>query len=215
MKVINQTFKKIGIVLLVIGIIDLAVLLFCLAKGYYYSSNFNILAIFPGIFLIRSSVKTARFMRWLSLFGGILALGMYLIVLLSKPLDLILVQLKLNTYVTLIDFVMGVFLIGVLFWVYQQLSNAESLSALAAAGYKTGKPKSAIIAGLIIVIIAGVSSYLLLTGESAKKAKKIAAERAGSHYRFHINSMEFIAEGGRAEITFYNNQQIGNMTVEW
>ncbi len=215
MKVINRTFKKIGWVLLVLGIIDLAILIFCLFTERYYSSNFNVFAIVPGLFLLRGSVKTARILRWFSPFAVLIASGFFTITTISKPLDLILAQVMLNTFVTLVDFGALLIFVGVLIWVYRQLNSEESVLALSKAGYKTGRPLSAIIASLVIVIIAGVGSYIVLTGETAEKAKRLAAERVGNNYRFYVNSVEFAGEHGAAVVTVYNNTMITELPVEW
>lgn len=215
MNEINRIFKKTGTVLLVLGILDFAALLFCLATNHYYSSNFNLFAMIPGIFLYRNSIRTARFLRWFSLFAAVIACGFYCIITLSKPLDLILVQFRLNTYVTLMDLVSGLVFIGVLFWLYRQLSRAESLAALAAAGYKTGRATSAIASAAVIVILVAMGSYAVLTSASAEQARALAAAQYGDNYRYYVSSIEFSDEHGSAVVTVYNNEVLNNIKVEW
>src|SRR5438876_3252511 len=48
--------KRTGYVLLTIGIVDMAVLIYCIVKNISYWSSFNVIAIAGGIFLSRGSL---------------------------------------------------------------------------------------------------------------------------------------------------------------
>lgn len=64
----NNPFKKAGIVLLIIGIIDVGIMAYCIANKISYSSSFNIFAVIAGVFLIKGRVKTARAVHCFSAF---------------------------------------------------------------------------------------------------------------------------------------------------
>ena len=61
-------FRKVGITLLIIGIIDIGVMAYCISNSISYSSSFNIFAVIAGVLLMKGSVKTARIIRWISAF---------------------------------------------------------------------------------------------------------------------------------------------------
>lgn len=57
--------KRIGWVLLVIRLVDIGVMVYCIANGFAYSSSLNIFAVVGGAFLIRGSLRAASIIRWL------------------------------------------------------------------------------------------------------------------------------------------------------
>jgi len=52
--------KRIGWVLLVIGLVDIGVMVYCIANGFAYSSSLNIFAVVGGAFLVRGSLYDCR-----------------------------------------------------------------------------------------------------------------------------------------------------------
>ena len=64
----NNPFRTAGMALLIVGIIDIGIMIYCIANEIHYSSSFNIFAVIAGILLIRGGVKSARIIRWFSIF---------------------------------------------------------------------------------------------------------------------------------------------------
>ena len=58
--------KRVGKVLIIIGLVDIAVMIYCIANSISYSSSFNIFAVIAGVFLYRGSLRTAVITTWLS-----------------------------------------------------------------------------------------------------------------------------------------------------
>lgn len=211
----NNPFKKAGIALLIIGIIDVGVMAYCIANKINYSSSFNIFAVIAGIFLIKGGVKTARAVRWFSAFLVVAFIGLLLVTPFTTPFGLLLTQLKLNALSIIGSFAFGLVLIAVLIWVHLQLSTQESLNLLAQAGYKTGKPKSAYIAGGVLLVLAVGLSAALLNGESAQKAKALAQEQLGPDFKYHVSSMSTSGDSGIATVTAYTEKEIRSVQVKW
>lgn len=215
MEEIDNPFRKAGIVLLVIGIIDIGVMAYCIANEINYSSSFNIIAVIAGALLMKGGVKTARVVRWFSALFVIAFIGMLFLFPITMPIQLLVTQIKLNPAAMLGSYAFSLIFIGVLFWVYMQLSTPNALSKLEQAGYKTGKPKSALYAALGMLILGGVMFGFLFNSESAEKAKALAKEQLGTNYKYHISSLNTSGNKGSAVVTAYNSNEIKSVQVKW
>jgi hypothetical protein len=211
----SNPFRKAGIALLIVGLIDIGVMAYCIANEISYSSSFNIFAIIAGVLLIRGGVKTAGVVRWFSAFLIVSFIGLLILSPFITPFGLLLTQFRLNALATVASFAFGLALIALLIWVHRQLSTPEFLSLLAQAGLKIGKPKSAFIAGgLLLVLMVGLSAGLM-NGESAQKAKALAQEQLGPDFQYHVSSMSTSGNSGHADVTAYTDKEIRNVQVEW
>lgn len=211
----NNPFKKAGIALLAIGVIDIGVMIYCIANSINYSSSFNIFAVIAGIFLIKGGVKTARVVRWFSAFMVVGFIGMLMVFPIIMPFELLTVQLKIDALFIVGSFLFGLVLIAVLVWVHLQLSTSASLQLLEQAGYKTGKPLSAYLAAVAVLVLAVGLSSVMLNGDSAQKAKSLAQERLGEDYKYHVTSITTSGDSGYAVVTAYNSSEIKNVNVRW
>ncbi len=215
MEEVNNPFKKAGLVLVVIGVIDIGVMVYCISNKISYSSSFNIFAVIAGILLIKGGVKTARFIRWFSAFFVIAFTGMFLLMPISMPMDLFLTQLSLDPSSIIYSYLFGLIFIGVLAWVYTQLSTTESLFILAQAGYKTGKPKSALYVSIGLISLGAVLSVVINGSDSVANAKLLAEKKLGSNYKYHVSSFNTSGDRGSAIVTAYNSNEIRNIQVKW
>ena len=215
MEEIDNPFRKAGVVLLIIGIIDIGVMAYCIANKISYSSSFNIFAVIAGVLLMRGSVKTARVVRWFSAFFIIAFALMLFIFPVAMPVDLLITQIKLSPVFMLGSYTFAIVFIGVLIWVYLQLSSPPALVRLEEAGYKTGKPISALYVVLAMIVFGGVMFVFLFNSESAEKAKALAQEQLGPSYKYHISSLNMSGNSGSAVVTAYNSTEIKNVKVKW
>ena len=215
MEEIDNPFRKAGIVLLINGIIDIGVMAYCIANKISYSSSFNIFAVIAGALLTKGGVKTARVVRWFSAFFVIAFIGMLFLFPITMPVQLLVTQTKLNPVGMLGSYAFAIVFIGILIWVYKQLSTPSALAKLEQAGYKTGKPKTALYAALGIMVLGGAMFGFLFNSESAEKAKFLAKEQLGSNYEYHISSMQTSGTKGSAVVTAFNENEIKNVHVKW
>ncbi|HEX7028377.1 MAG TPA: hypothetical protein VF268_14140 [Gammaproteobacteria bacterium] len=215
MEEIDNPFRKAGIVLLIIGIIDIGVMAYCIANKISYSSSFNIFAVIVGALLVKGSIKTARVARWFSAFFVIAFISMFFLFPIIMPLQLLVTQIKLNPAVMLGSYAFSIIFIGVLIWLYKQLSNPSALAKLEQAGYEIGKPKTALYAALGIIVLGGVIFGFLFNSESSEKAKALAKEKLGDNYKYHISSLNMSGNKGSAVVTAYNSSEIKNVSVSW
>lgn len=215
MEEIDNPFRKAGIVLLVIGVIDIGAMIYCISNKISYSSSFNIFAVISGVLLMKGSVKTARIVRWFSAFFLTAFFCMALLFPATMPTQLLVTKIKLNPIGMIGLYAFMFIFIGVLAWVYKQLSSASALAALDEAGYKTGKPKSALRAALIIVVFIGTMIGFMFNSESAETAKTLAKKQYGGNYKYHITSMRMSDNHGSAVVIAYNSEEIKSVKVKW
>lgn len=211
----NNPFKKAGIALVAIGFLDIGVMIYSIVNSINYSSSFNIFAVVAGIFLIKGGVKTARVVRWFSVFMVVGFIGMFIVFPIIMPFGLLVVQLKTNTLSFVSSFLFGLVLIAVLVWVHLQLSTSSALQILEQAGYKTGKPLSAYLAALAVIVLVGGLSSVMLNGDAAQKAKSLAQEQLGENYKYFVTSITTSGGGSHAVVTAYNSSEIKNVNVRW
>jgi len=128
--------KRVGGVLLAVGLIDIAVMIYCVANHISYWSSFNIFSVVAGIFLLRGSLRAASLIRRFAVFilAGVLSLLIALPFL--QPLDLTLTQLRLDPVTFLGAVVIGAFALCLLFWVSRELGRQPIQAAFASAGIK-------------------------------------------------------------------------------
>jgi hypothetical protein len=215
----HPILKRTGITLAVVGIIDIAVMLYCIFNQISYSSSLNIFAVIAGLFLIRGNLRAASIVRWFAIF----LLGSFLSFILVWPFiysaDLMLTQVRLNplTSVISVAFIAGVLLL--LLWLQRQLGLAPVLAARALVGRKVRDMRIPATIGVCLAAFLAVFLSFLMNGESATKAKSIAKDQLGPAYQYHVSSLNirrnnhgtFVA----GVVTAWNDQQVLNIPVAW
>lgn len=214
----ENPFKKVGVALLVIGVVDIILMIYCIINQIGYSSSFNIFAVIVGILLLKGSVKTARIARiarWLSVFFFIMFIGIIIGASLLMPFDLLKLQIKLNTWSAIVFFLFMTFFLYFLIWIYRQLSSPHALRRLAQAGYATDRPLSAYLSATFLFIFM-IGMFIFLQGsESEKKAKELAQQQLGSGFQYYVSSISFSENSGQANVVAYSDKEIRNVQVRW
>jgi hypothetical protein len=214
-----QILKRTGVVLLVVGLLDIAVMIYCIANGITYSSSFNIFAVIAGVFLLRGSLRAASVVRWFSAFmlAGFLALIVAWPFV--QPLDLTLTEARLSPRSATGTLALVAFVLGLLAWLYRQLASQPLLAARAAAGRPRRDMRIPAAAGVGLVVLLVVFMFLLLGGESAGKARAIAEQQLGSNYRYHVSSLniQMNSQGKYVSgmVTAWNDKEIRSVPVRW
>lgn len=211
----GNPFRSAGLALLVLGFIDIAVMAYCIANKISYSSSFNVFAVLAGIFLLRKGVKTARIVRWFSAFMIAAFVSVLLAMPLTMPFGLMKAYLSVNTLAAIGSVLFGLLLVAFLVWIQRQLSTPASLNLLGEAGYKTGPPRSAYIAGAVLVALLLGFTTALTKGESGQKARRLAEEQLGDGYNYHVSSLTVSNNSGHAIVTAYKESDIRQVEVRW
>jgi hypothetical protein len=211
--------RRVGIVLLVIGLIDVGVMVYCIVNRRSYSSSFNLFAVIAGIFLMRGGLRTAALVRWFSVFmlSGLLAVAVVAPFL--QPLDLSLTELRVNPGSFVIGSIFYFFVLGILCWVARQLGLESVQVAITKAGVKGRDVRYAIAAGVGLALLLGITIPIISNGESAKRANLIAQQEVGPGYQFHVSSIRISSVGNKTSasgvVTAWNHQEVRSVPFHW
>jgi hypothetical protein len=215
----NNPFRKVGIALLVIGIMDIGYMIYSIFNGFSYTSSFNIFAVVAGIFLIRGNLIAALITRFFVTFFAALVFGIVILYFYLTPIDLIMVQIKLQSTSILSFALILSCVIAILIWMCIQFSTSESIQAFIGGGYKLSVPKlisfSAVAAGTLLMILIGVFFNFFYSSEVITKAVKSAQDQYGNNYQYHVTSFNIENDYGIATVIAYNNEAIKVIEVEW
>lgn len=205
--------KRVGIVLIVVGALDIGVMIYCIANRIAYSSSFNIFAIIAGLFLYRGNLTSARVIAWFAA-GYFTCFAVLLLVAFVAPPDLWLTEFRLHPFLLCGELLEIVAVIVVPAWVYRELRSVPVLQARLAAGLTTAPPKIAfIISGLAIVTAVGASVFVQ-TGSYSIAALRIAQQQYGDGYKYHVSGMRFANGRVWAQLTAFNSNEIKDIIVE-
>ena len=223
MKDYRRILRKVGWVLVAIGLIDIAYMIYCVTHETSYSSSVNIFAVIAGVFLLCGNLKTARLISFFTAFciagfvGGMIVLPFLL------PLDLLLSYIRLATIDAVAIIILMLVIMTLLIWVYRNLTSKSVRAAMDEAwvDYTSfwHKPTRGFWIGGCLALLAAVLLPLLTGGATATEAKQRAAAQVGSGYKFCVISMNVSARtGGRqvyAVVTAYNDREIKSVPVRW
>jgi len=215
-----QILKRTGSVLLTIGLIDIAVMVYCIVNRISYSSSFNIFGVIAGVFLLRGSLRAATIVRWFTVFS--LASSVALIVALPflQPVGLTLTEVRLGGPLYILaqlGFMTGAF--ALLFWLNHQLSRAPIQAAQAAMGRKAHDMRIPAAAGIGLVVIIAIVMSVVGSGDTAAKAKLLAEHQLCANYEYHLSSFKQFTNdkgsGVTAVVTAWNEEEVRNVSVKW
>jgi hypothetical protein len=216
--------KKVGVVLIVIGILDIGFMIYCIVNEANYSSSLNILAVIAGSLLYRGGLKTAKVVAFFSAFFLTATVGIMLVFPIFIPPDLLLTQIKLDPLSSAGYIIVALSFLLFLVWVLKNLTSPEIYAAMNSKGINTksffSRPRTGIICGIFLVAILGSTLPVLLRGESAEMAKIEAQKKVGTGYKFVVSSININSNfKGKtaiyAIVTAYNETEIKEVEVKF
>jgi hypothetical protein len=211
--------RRVGLVLIVIGVIDVGLMIYFVVHRIGYASSFNVFAIIAGVFLMRGSLRAAALISRSAAFMLAGFLGIVLLCPVFLPPGLALAALRLYPTRSLAYLAFVTAFLGFLFWVARELSDEAVLAASARSGTKVRSLMRPILAGAAIVLIITPMMRASLRSDGAKRAEKIAASQVGDGYSFCVTSMKTVRTGkGKttsATVTAWNDQEIRQIPVSW
>ncbi len=168
MEVTNQSshtaiLKRVGIALILVGVIDIAVMIYCIANRIGYSSSFNVFAVVAGIFLYRGGIKAAKFVTaaaafFLAVFGCL-----FILLLMAIALQ----EFTVTSFTWYVVFPAAV--LYFLYWTYSQLRLEPVLQARRDAGLTDSPPKLAFALGLALLPLTAVMMFAMLSRDGPFK----------------------------------------------
>jgi len=207
--------KKVGIALVIVGLIDIGFFIYCIKNEISYSSSFNIFSVVAGIFLLRGSLGAAKNITFFAAFMLTAFIGLIIMLPFMEPIELRVIAFKLSPLTTILTYLISFFVLGFVYWVYRNLSSEVVMEARKNAGLSYGTPKLAFGVGGVLVVGLSIAMYFTNNGTSAAIAKSKALEKFGSEYKYHISGMSFAGNSGSARLKAYRMGEIKNVRVEW
>jgi flagellar biogenesis protein FliO len=211
--------KRTGAVLLAAGLIDIAIMVYCIANRISYASSFNVFAVIAGVLRMRGHLAIAAATRWLAAFMLAGFAGLLVAWPLLQPISLTLTQIRLHPGSTAGVLVFIMLMLLVLCWLYRELGRPEVQQARARAGRKSINMRAPAATGVGVVVLVVVSMRLLLGGESATKAQTLAQQQLGPGYRYHVTSIDIEmnskATSVAAVVTAWNDKEVRDLPVHW
>lgn len=211
--------RRTGLVLLIVGVVDIAVLLYCVVHGISYASSFNIFSVVGGIFLMRGSLRAASIVRRMSLSMLALLAAVVLVSPVLQPPSLTVAMIKTHATLALLGGVMFVATAALLWWLARELGSAPVLAAIAASGRKVRSLRWPVaMGGGIAVLLAGVSMAIQHTDAAARAiAQARAAE--GDAYRYHVSQLQMSTTAAGREVSgtvsAWNEHGVKSVPFRW
>ncbi len=134
----TTTLRRAGLLLLIVGGLDMALMLYCIVNRINYSSSLNLFAVVAGIFLLRKSLRAAAIVRWFAILILTTSMALLLTLPLLQPLDLTLTQLRLHPQSLLSSLATLLLLLALLGWLVRTLGNPSVKQAQAQTGEDVG-----------------------------------------------------------------------------
>jgi uncharacterized protein YjeT (DUF2065 family) len=211
--------RRVGTVLIVIGVIDIAAMIYFISNGQSYSSSLNIFALVAGIFIRRGGMRASSLVRWAACATlpamAFMAIASYAM----QPFDLTLTQLRLFPGASFASAALVIGYCALAIWVVRELGREPVLAARAAAGRPLRNMRIPFALGLVGVLVGAGLMMSLLGGKRADRAQAAAAEKLGADYRYHVNSMNIVSNNGAtavsASVVAWNANAVINVPVEW
>jgi hypothetical protein len=211
--------RRVGLALIVVGVVDVAVMIYCIVHRIAYASSFNIFAIVAGIFLMRGSLRAAGVISRYAAFMLAGLLGLAFAWPLFLPPGLALAALRIYPVLTLTYSGFFIALLGFLYWVVRELRRDIVMAATARSSTKVRSLTVPILTGAALVVVIAPLVHFALKSDRAKQAEEIAAGEVGEGYSFCVTSMriERTQEGrtGYAVVTAWNDREIRQIPVSW
>ena len=222
----RKSLRTVGNVIIIIGVLDIALMVYSIATWASYSSSLNVIAVMAGILLRRGSLKAARAVAFSAALILTCAVGLVLVMpfVLQVPLDLVMVYLRLHPLNAAEGGVLVICALVLPAWVYCRLTAPEILSALeeqqiAPAGFWQTLRTGFMVGALLVVVMTGILLSLFMTGGTAERAKIEAGKRVGSTYKLFVYSLSTSSSNGhktvRATVAAYKPNEIRTVELTW
>lgn len=211
----TRSLKNVGWALIVVGLADIGFMAYCIANEQAYSSSFNIFAVIAGILLVRGSQRTGYYVAWFATFMFTGFVGLLVLLPAFTPYSLLRTKLLLDPGSFLISTVVAFAAIAFLFWVYRTLTSPAIVSARVSNGIKAKPGHWPFIVGGLLVGGLAIAVTIAKNGETGERAVRLAQEKVQGDYQYHVSSMHWSGNHGRAGVLAYNDREIKEVTVEW
>lgn len=211
--------RRVGAVLVVIGLIDMGVLIYSLMHDYKYASSFNVFAIAAGVFLLNGNLRAASLVRVFAAFFLAGALLAPLLFAFLMPPDLLVTMFRVCPDVIVRFVAEDAFAVFLLFWVIRELGSEPVRAATTEIGKEQRGLAQPAIAGVALIVILGIAGTIMLHSERAKYATWLAQQKTGPGYRIFVHSLGYQQNSSgaysTASVYAWNDKGIWDFPVYW
>jgi hypothetical protein len=211
--------KKAGLVLLVVGLLDVGLMIYAIASQVPYSSSLNIFAVIAGIFLLRGNLRAASAVRWLALFLLAAMVSVALVSPLLLPLGLLATYVQVQPLAFLGSLLVFAVALMLFAWLARQLSAEPIRIARVAIGKKNRDARVPLSIGVgLAVVLAGVN-FKVQRSESAARAVSEAQTQLGPEYEYHVSSINYRSNSDGTTVagvvTAWKSGTIKDLPFQW
>lgn len=223
----QEKLKRCGIVLIATAVlygIDSAWVFSKTANAHF---GFCLYAV-VGVFLLRGSLKAARWIAYLGSYGiTVGVVGGLIVPYLVYPIGYTIALWKFRTFPMLYSSMMAVLSIPVLFWVCKELMSPEVVEAQKRANIKPAKVTRLVLLTAILIGLTTLLNVPVLLPYSGygKKAVRLAEKQLWGDYHYQVTHIRFNKhidpKTGSAEkkisaiVAAYNDTDFKNIEVSW
>lgn len=221
----SDVLRRVGNVLIIVGLVDIAWMIYAISSGQSYSSSFNIFAVIGGFFLRKQSLRTARVVTFFAAFLLSGLVGTLFSLPLMFPLDLISTYLRTAAVFPILAWSVAlVALSWILWWVYRSLSAREIQELIQSADLGRRRfwhqPRWGFAAGAALVLVLSVSIPLSRQSNSGREAVRRAQAQYGPEHRYFLSSLSLSSSSGSgtrvsATVFVYTDSSIESVQVRW
>jgi hypothetical protein len=212
---VRRILHRVGLALIVFGLLDIGVMIYCIVNGVSYSSSFNVFAVISGIYLWRGH---PWYVKWVTRAAGFYAAAFCTMVPIAPflfPVDLGALELRLHPGGVIVGTVATIGAVLFLIWVYRELRQAPVLAAYAVAGSSPGSFWVAPLCGAALALGIGVLIVVLMHGDAEQRAIGLATVKTGPGYRYFVAHLSYAGDKGTAQVLAYDDRTIKTVEVEW
>lgn len=215
----DSILRRAGQVLIGLGLVDVAVLIYGAVAGTSWSSGLGFFAIAAGFFVMRGSLRVASVVRWAATFAASAGMALVGVWPWVQPLELTLTLARLNPWTVTVAAAVFAVLLAVLVWVVRQLGRMEVLQARAAAGRPVRRMRIPIVLGAGLTAGLAAIAITFAASATAVKARDLAAAQLGSGYRYHVTAVNIRSTpqgtSVRGIVTAWSATEVRNVAVTW
>ncbi len=215
----ENKLKKVGLSLIIVGLIDIGILTICLFQGIPYFSSFNFFALISGLILIKSvNVKFGRIIGTISSFLITVLLGIILILLIHVPFRfwITYAEYKLENLMLIISFF--VINLSYLVWINLKLTGKKASAITPENNNRIAdfflKTSSGYIMGCFLVLLLLIITVFIYKNENTKFAIKKAKNHFSTDYDYFVSSYQTVNGVSEITITAFNDSKIESFEIK-
>jgi hypothetical protein len=174
--------------------------------------------IVPGILLFRGGLRTAKYIRYLALFGLASDATYVLLSPILQPLDYQLALLHVMPATLALETWQAFVYIALGFWLQYMLGRPEIMDAQVNTRVTPASIAPPLWIGVICALCAMGMMYWGLHGDDANKAVRMVKAKLGNNNQYFASNIHWdLADQIKVRVVVveYNSQEIKQVTVRW